>query len=404
MSRDIDLDDVIEDNQPRGNGGGDGHDFDNDDFDDRGGFQGGKERRHRGLKGFLAVMLFLAAALAFAIFWQNWGGSGEQTEDEPDSSPETRETASRYRFAPLPPTEEKVEPEPEPIVESQVPPLVTQQQGMAQRPGMVQQEEAAPTPEELAMQRRLSGFGDIGQSAQNAADGSGSGSAGGGTGQQASEGSRAFFQKLNSGEVSRAFATRLANPSLTIPQGDRIPCGTTTELDTTVPGMVGCIVSQDVYSADRTVRLIDKGAQVTGLVGSGIQHGQNRVFVAWNRLRNPDNVVINLDSSGTGSLGAAGVDGYVDTHFWERFGGAILMSVIADAGDAAVQSLADNASESNTNINLNNTTSTVDELAQEALSATIDIPPTLKANQGKPVMIYVAQDLDFSGVYDLEYR
>lgn len=68
-----------------------------------------------------------------------------------------------------------------------------------------------------------------------------------------------------------------------------------------------CTVSRDVYSADGTVKLIDKGAVVTGEQNSGIQNGQNRVFVLWSRLRNPDQTIVNLDSSGTNALGSAGV-------------------------------------------------------------------------------------------------
>ncbi|MFB4850809.1 TrbI/VirB10 family protein, partial [Enterobacter hormaechei subsp. steigerwaltii] len=78
----------------------------------------------------------------------------------------------------------------------------------------------------------------------------------------------------------------MANPSLTVPKGKMIPCGTGTELDTTVPGQVSCRVSQDVYSADGLVRLIDKGSWVDGQITGGIKDGQARVFVLWERIRN----------------------------------------------------------------------------------------------------------------------
>src|SRR5260370_38573132 len=98
-----------------------------------------------------------------------------------------------------------------------------------------------------------------------------------------------------------------------------IQCGTKTDLDTTVPGLVSWQVSRDVYSAVNKVRLIDKGAIVTGEVSSGIKQGQSRVFVLWTRLRNPDNIIVNLDSPGTNRPGSAGIPGQVDTRFWAQW-------------------------------------------------------------------------------------
>jgi type IV secretion system protein VirB10 len=195
----------------------------------------------------------------------------------------------------------------------------------------------------------------------------------------------------------------LAHPGLTVPSGVMIPCGTKTELDTTQPGMVSCQVASDVYSADGKVKLIDKGAHVDGEIASGIRNGQNRVFVLWTRVRNPDNTIINIDSPGTNSLGSAGVPGQIDTHFWTRFGGAMFISVFSDVGQSLVQLAANrnNSGGGNTNISMDNVTNTGNQLAAEALRATIDIPPTLYAPQGDRVMIYVRRDLDFSDVYEL---
>ncbi|KLB47832.1 hypothetical protein XEUV329_21750, partial [Xanthomonas euvesicatoria] len=73
------------------------------------------------------------------------------------------------------------------------------------------------------------------------------------------------------------------------------------------------------------------------------------------------------------------------------------ISVFTDVGDALVNA----ASNASTNVNLDSTSNTSDQLAREALEATINIPPTLYAQQGEAVSIYVARDLDFSDVYDL---
>lgn len=414
MSKDVDLDQVIE-----GQGQQEAATDADEKFDERGGFDASRQRRHPGMKAFMGLLFLICLGIVAFMFWQRMGGDDE-AQDAGNAPDPSTSAVSTYRFPTTPPEDEtpevsdttaseaSAESEPEPESEPFIPTLPSdRERGSRVHP---QDAEEPATPEELAMQRRLTNFGQTAQtSAQEMAPDAGQAASGGllgggGSGEGKSESHTDFMKSLNSGQVSRAHASHLENPSMTIPQGTTIPCGTTTQLDTTQKGMVGCIVSRDVYSADRRVKLIDKGAQVTGFMGTGIQQGQARVFVAWNRLRNPDNVVINLDSPGVGRLGAAGIEGQVDTHFWERFGGAILVSVIGDMGEAAVQTLGDRASNGNTNINLNNTSSTTNTLANEALKASIDIPPTLFANHGKPVAIYVAKDLDFSDVYGLELK
>ncbi|SAL80203.1 type IV secretion system protein VirB10 [Caballeronia telluris] len=260
------------------------------------------------------------------------------------------------------------------------------------------------TPEEKAYQRRLDADSSIVQGAPQGAAGAVQrvarpGEEGGSA--PSSADSAALASRMNGVGIARVMASTFKHPSLTVPAGTMIQCGTATELDTTVPGQIKCHVSQDVYSFDHKVRLVDKGATVVGEASGGIKSGQARVFALWTRLVNPDGVTINLNSPGTNSLGSAGIPGQVDSHFWERFGPAILISIISDFGDASVQYAANKASNGGTNINFDNTSQTSDSLAREALAATINIPPTLYDQQGDHVAIFVRQDLDFSNVYEL---
>lgn len=145
--------------------------------------------------------------------------------------------------------------------------------------------------------------------------------------------------------------------------------------------------------------LVERGSTVTGEYQSNMKQGQARIFVLWNRIKTPNGVVINLGSPGTDSLGGSGIPGYVENHFWQRFGGAILLSLIQDAGAAGANALSNQA---DTAITLNNTSGASQALAAEALKNTINIPPTLYKNQGDRLGIYVARDLDFKTVYDLK--
>jgi type IV secretion system protein VirB10 len=122
-----------------------------------------------------------------------------------------------------------------------------------------------------------------------------------------------------------------------------------------------------------------------------------RIFVLWTRIKTTKGVVVNLDSPATDALGGAGLPGEVDTHFWQRFGGAILLSLVSDVGSG----LASSAGGGGSQINFNGTANASSQVVAESLRGSINIPPTLKKDQGEQVGVYVARDLDFSKVYDV---
>lgn len=194
--------------------------------------------------------------------------------------------------------------------------------------------------------------------------------------------------------IGLARASRLPDRHFLITAGTSIPCTLQTAMDTATPGYVSCVIGQDVYSDDGAVILMEKGSKVLGEYRSGMRQGQSRLFVLWTRAVTPAGVTIGLASPASDALGRAGFDGAIDTHFWDRFGGALLLSIIDDSS-AAVASRADPNGE---------TLRVPSDAAAVALQNSINIPPSLKKNQGSQVAIFVAQDLDFSTVYALKAR
>ncbi len=106
-------------------------------------------------------------------------------------------------------------------------------------------------------------------------------------------------------------------------------------------------------------------------------------------------MIVTLASPATDALGRAGVGGQVDTHWWERFGGALLLSVVGDATSYASSRLQDG------NFDAQNTADAGKQAAAIAVEQSINIAPTLHKHQGELVSIFVARDLDFAGVYQL---
>ncbi|OXJ06734.1 conjugal transfer protein TrbI [Burkholderia sp. HI2500] len=196
-------------------------------------------------------------------------------------------------------------------------------------------------------------------------------------------------------------ASFLPNLSLLLKRGAMLPCGQFTDIVSTHPGMATCHLSEDVYSADGKTLLLERGSEATGEQRKAVLEGQASIFVVWTRIDTPSGVTVDLDSPATNALGATGIDADVDTHFWLRFRGALMLSVISDAG----QALANLAQSGNGNrIQFSNTTSQSQQLAADTLKSTINIPPTATSRHGSTVNIFVARDVDFGSVYELVKR
>jgi type IV secretion system protein VirB10 len=218
---------------------------------------------------------------------------------------------------------------------------------------------------------------------------------GGGTAEGAGRELSGLAAELVTGTRGAEQARVLAHPNLTVTQGTVIPCALDTAMDSTAPGMVRCTVTDDVYATTGTVILLDRGTKIVGEYQGGLQRGQKRLFVLWTRAETPAGVIVNLGSPGADALGRTGFEGDIDTQFWTRFGGTMMLSIIDDALILATRSGTDDDSS------YENTRDAARSLAETELESTIDVPVILRKNQGEEVSVMVARDLDFSGVYRL---
>ena len=204
----------------------------------------------------------------------------------------------------------------------------------------------------------------------------------------------AFADRYGNQGVETVQAVQLENLDTLIPQGTLIAGILETAIQSDLPGMVRAIVSDNVYSFDGSQLLITKGSKLVGQYKSGVVRGQTRVFVIWNRLIRSDGVSVNIGSFGTDSLGRSGLGGYVDTHFFERFGSSVLLSLI----DAGIQIGADSIDNDNSSTVALDTGEDFSRSAEIALENSIAIPPTIHVNQGSSIKVFVGKDLDFSTV------
>jgi type IV secretion system protein VirB10 len=180
-----------------------------------------------------------------------------------------------------------------------------------------------------------------------------------------------------------AVARSDVDPKTTVTQGTMIPAILETAINTDVPGYVRAVVSQDVRSFDGSRTLVPRSSRLIGQYQSGLQAGQKRAYVIWTRLIRPDGVSVALASPASAFDGSGGLPGKVDSHFFQRFGSAMLLSVIGglttamSGGTSVVLGGGQNA-------------------ASTALQQNGQIAPTVRVRQGEPIRVFTARDLDFS--------
>lgn len=183
-----------------------------------------------------------------------------------------------------------------------------------------------------------------------------------------------------------ASATQSFDPATTVTQGTLIPAVLETAIDTDVPGYVRAIVSTDVRSFDGKHVLVPRSSRLIGQYKSGLTAGQKRAYVIWSRLIRPDGVSVDLGSPAISFGGETGLAGKVNSHFFERFGSAMLLSVVgglSTLGTGGAGLIISGGGQS---------------AAAAAVQNSSSVGPTIRVRQGEPIRVFTAKDLDFSKV------
>lgn len=207
--------------------------------------------------------------------------------------------------------------------------------------------------------------------------------------QQPAGGGQRLSEQLKADRYEPASATMGAAPSFMVPQGTIARCVLRTGFNSQLAGFASCMLSEPIYSADGRFVMAERGSVVSGDYQTGqVKPGVTRAFVLWTRIRTPNGITLNVDSPATDGMGQSGITGKVRNHFWQRFGSALLLSMVDDAV----------AATSNNN-RYQNTSNAANDAAAIAVENSVNIPPTITAKAGSVVNIYFARDLDFSTVY-----
>lgn len=205
-----------------------------------------------------------------------------------------------------------------------------------------------------------------------------------------------FMNQLANKRPETVEAVRMSSMNTIVAEGSLIHAVMESATNSDLPGYLRASVSQPVFSEDGSQELVPIGSRLIGQYKSGMLQGQSRIFIVWTRLITPVGVSVQLGSAGVDSLGMAGMQAdEINRHFWGRFGNASLMSLIgAGAANVGVNGQEQNSAA----MYREAVASSFAQSAEQSLQQDSRIAPTLKTWQGKPVMVFVAKDIDFQSV------
>lgn len=352
-------------------------------------------RRKRGGKWMNIVALAAVAGIGGAAIIMTPSAGGKTTKKP---KPNTEEVANHMQPLPMPDA-------PPPLPDTP-PPLSLAPQAASAAPAG-----AAPEKHEQTWEERKLGFDEPAGAPGSAA--SVAGTAPNGPAALASTAAAALettggtapapgslAARLEPSVFPMVYATMLPDRNYVLAAGTLLDCILDTRIESTVQGLVKCHIPRDVYSDNKQVLLLERGTELLGQQVGSLQQGQDRQFVVFTRLKTGNGVIANINSPATDALGGAGIPGWVDTRFGQRFGAAIGIALMQDVAAVAVASQSHGGGQ-NTLV-LGNTAQAGGTLAEKALESTVNLPPVSPVQQGALIQVMLARDVDFRRVYDLE--
>lgn len=183
-------------------------------------------------------------------------------------------------------------------------------------------------------------------------------------------------------------------------EGSTIPVVLNNALNSQLPGMVIASSTHDVYdSITGQTLLIPRGTKFIGRFNSEVRDGQDRLMFAFRRMIYPDGREAMLKAmEGGDKIGTSGVEGDVDTKFWEMLGSSLLVALMAVGLDSL------DKDNSGSNVTINNggsggstyTTAAGEVMvktAETSLSRYTKARPVIKVPPGTQLNVMVNKDI-----------
>ena len=195
-------------------------------------------------------------------------------------------------------------------------------------------------------------------------------------------------------------ATLVRNRDFLIEAGEVIPCLPIDAQNSSRPGFTACRVPEWYRSSSQRRGLLPPGTRIFGQIRNGVAQGEARLGVLYTQIQTP-RFKVTLAAPGADALGRAGLDGDVQTFFWDR-AGAVALYALLDAGIGAGQAAGTAALSravtggNGSVLNFGSIGGQAQGLASQEMASRINRPPVVTRDQALPITVTVGQDLDFT--------
>jgi type IV secretion system protein VirB10 len=195
----------------------------------------------------------------------------------------------------------------------------------------------------------------------------------------------------------------LYQPDTLLLRGTYIRCVLETRIVSDLGGYTSCVVTEPVYSVNGRSLLLPKGSKLSGSY-PGIDPNGDRMQVIWDRATTPTGIDVNLASPGVDNLGSAGHIGDYNGRWASKISSALFISLLSDAFKYFAEKEGPSSQIAVPSVGVveqpfeSNTAQAMQQIANQAVAKAASRPGTLTINQGTVINVYVAKDVDFSGV------
>ena len=195
-------------------------------------------------------------------------------------------------------------------------------------------------------------------------------------------------------------ATLVRNRDFLIEAGEVIPCLPIDAQNSARPGFTACRVPEWYRGSSQRRGLLPPGTRIFGQIRNGVAQGEVRLGVLYTQIQTP-RFKVTLAAPGADAMGRAGLDGDVQTFFWDRAGAVALfalMDTAIGAGQAAGTAALSRAVTGGNGsvLNFGSIGGQAQGLASQEMASRINRPPVVTRDQAMPMTVTVGQDLDFT--------